>query len=932
MREEVGNMRKRIVSLAVALVLCLSCLAVPALADDPYGPRDSGFYIGMTLYPFDEPSSGDGWSYDGNYTMTLCGIQSTYGESEYGVKADRIQICNPEADFTFEVQEGTENHVGYINIIYGGGTSITESQRKEVTIRGGGTLACKSVQLDDVVLGVERLEVAESISCRSFTLQSGYITASHFSVGRVGTPLNWGMVLGGCIEVDLNNQPSGSVYSSVMRLDGMTKEELKSFAMMFRNREGEPLELDIHENSSYGGYYAFAVGDYVVMGYPPCDHVWGEWEVETPATCGEAGTEVRRCEKCNLQDARDIPATGEHTPNGNTDCAKATYCTVCGAELKAAGAHTWDAGTQTAAPTCTAAGETTYHCVNCDAVRTEPIAALGHQLTYTDDGAQTITETCGRAGCGHTASAALSAQDGVYTGRAVETASVTCGEGWSSGAPEIVYADNVYAGTAEASVTLGEARVSVNFTIAKAPAHTLTLGNLSQYSGSVSPVTWTVDPADETARVRVEYQVDTPASPCTHVHDESCGENGETCAHVHDDACGYAEAGTAWTEELPAAVGSYPVRARLIASDNLELAAEDVYAAGTLTISRRSSGGSSGGSSGSSADKTEITKNPDGSTTETVTASDGTVTETTRYPDGSREVVETEKDGTVTTTITKPDGSRSTTVEEDGRTETAVRLSLTLVEEAAEAGEAAALPMQPVSAGDDAGITVDLPGGRTALVEIPVEDVTPGTVAVLVKDDGTEEILKTTLTTENGVTVTLTDGDTVKIVDNTKTFLDVPAGYWGADAVAFAASRELFNGTSETAFSPDRAMNRAMFVTVLARLEGVDTSAGEPWYAAGQQWAMEYGVSDGSNMERNLTREQLVTMLWRYAGSPAPGTGLEGYTDAGSVSAYARQAMAWAVEQGIVAGTSDTTLTPQGNATRAQVAAILMRYIGVTAR
>ena len=315
-----------------------------------------------------------------------------------------------------------------------------------------------------------------------------------------------------------------------------------------------------------------------------------------------------------------------------------------------------------------------------------------------------------------------------------------------------------------------------------------------------------------------------------------------------------------------------------------------------------------------------------------MTASDGTVTETTRYPDGSREVVETEKDGTVTTTITKPDGSRSTTVEEDGRTETAVRLSLTLVEEAAEAGEAAALPMRPVSAGDDAGITVDLPGGRTALVEIPVEDVTPGTVAVLVKDDGTEEILKTTLTTENGVTVTLTDGDTVKIVDNTKTFLDVPAGYWGADAVAFAASRELFNGTSETAFSPDRAMNRAMFVTVLARLEGVDTSAGEPWYAAGQQWAMEYGISDGSNMERNLTREQLVTMLWRYAGSPAPGTGLEGYTDAGSVSAYARQAMAWAVEQGIVAGTSDTTLTPQGNATRAQVAAILMRYIGVTAR
>ena len=374
----------------------------------------------------------------------------------------------------------------------------------------------------------------------------------------------------------------------------------------------------------------------------------------------------------------------------------------------------------------------------------------------------------------------------------------------------------------------------------------------------------------------------------------------------------------------------------------------------TATFGVQSGGGSTGGGStgsssggSSSGNQTETTTNPDGSTTTTVTNPDGTVTETTQFTDGSKEVVETKKDGTVTTTTTdrtgnkmqiveNPDGSSRTTVTNvDGSgsvTEVSasgrVAAHVTLSEAAAAAGGAVTLPMPdvPVTTRWESAptITVDLSGRHT--VAIPVQNPTSGTVAVLVGEDGTETVLQTSIPTENGVVVTLSDGDTVKIVDNSKTFTDVPAGYWGADAVNFAASRELFGGNSATTFSPDAAMTRAMFVTVLARLEGGDTDTGSTWYEAGQQWAMDHGISDGSNLDQALTREQLATMLYRYAGSPAVSGSLSGYSDGAAVSDWAKTAMIWAVEGGLITGTG-SGLQPQGTATRAQVATILMRFL-----
>ena len=133
------------------------------------------------------------------------------------------------------------------------------------------------------------------------------------------------------------------------------------------------------------------------------------------------------------------------------------------------------------------------------------------------------------------------------------------------------------------------------------------------------------------------------------------------------------------------------------------------------------------------------------------------------------------------------------------------------------------------------------------------------------------------------------------------------------------------NGTDDNQFSPSASTTRGMLMTVLARYAGEDTAGGATWYEKGMNWTKAKGLSDGTNPNANITREQLVTMLYRYAGSPAVNGSLSDFSDAASVSSYAVNAMQWAVANGIVNG-SDGKLNPQNNATRAQVAAILMRF------
>ena len=162
-------------------------------------------------------------------------------------------------------------------------------------------------------------------------------------------------------------------------------------------------------------------------------------------------------------------------------------------------------------------------------------------------------------------------------------------------------------------------------------------------------------------------------------------------------------------------------------------------------------------------------------------------------------------------------------------------------------------------------------------------------------------------------------------------FTDVASGSWYYDGVKYACDNGLMNGTSANAFSPNADTTRSMIVTILARMEGVNTSGGATWYTAGRAWAMENGISDGTNMEGKISREQLAAMLYRYAKlkgyDVSASADISGYADASSVSGWATDAMRWAVSAGLINGRTATTLAPQGNATRAEVASILMRFM-----
>lgn len=179
-------------------------------------------------------------------------------------------------------------------------------------------------------------------------------------------------------------------------------------------------------------------------------------------------------------------------------------------------------------------------------------------------------------------------------------------------------------------------------------------------------------------------------------------------------------------------------------------------------------------------------------------------------------------------------------------------------------------------------------------------------------------------------------------------FTDVPRGTWYYDAVKACTLQGLFNGTSATTFSPTKPMTRAMLVTVLWRMDGekdpqtpvrfADVEIGS-WYEKAVAWASENGIVNGVGKDRfnpngNVTREQMATILYRYAESNGMDVtlraDLSAYPDTEQISDYAKDAMSWAVAAGLINGNKiDETiyLQPKGNATRAQVATILIRYI-----
>ena len=456
-----------------------------------------------------------------------------------------------------------------------------------------------------------------------------------------------------------------------------------------------------------------------------------------------------------------------------------------------------------------------------------------------------------------------------------------------------VQGDAEYADVAEQSLTVSAAKKSV----------TVTALDKSAYTGSTAP-DLSSPKADKNYKVEGLVGADTLSGTVTLTYAQTpdMSKPGKTAINI---------AGT-------------------LSNDNYEI----TYVPGTLTVSDRPSSGGGGSSSdrdtsSSGTVKTETTKNNDGSVTKTETKKDGTVIETTTGKDGSVSKTETRKDGSSVTETKAADGSTGTVkTDKNGQTTAETALSSKAIEDAKKSGEPVKAPVEVKASRDSSTaptVKVELPknSGDTK-VEIPVSNVKPGTVAVLVHADGTEEIVKNSLPTEDGIQITINGGATVKIVDNSKGFIDTQ-DHWAKDAIDFVSARGLVSGMSGTTYAPDASTTRAQLWTILARQNNADLTGGATWYENAQNWAKEKGISDGTNPNGTINRAQMVTMLWRAMGQSAAASGTS-FADVPADSYYA-QAVAWAVENGITAGVGNGRFDPNSTCTRGQIATFLYRYM-----
>ena len=266
-------------------------------------------------------------------------------------------------------------------------------------------------------------------------------------------------------------------------------------------------------------------------------------------------------------------------------------------------------------------------------------------------------------------------------------------------------------------------------------------------------------------------------------------------------------------------------------------------------------------------------------------------------------------------------------------------------------------PVYDIRVETDAGAVVGLKGKATIYLpyELKVGQSAAGVVVYYVDSDGNLVNMKAQydpvkkvahFTTDHLYVYMVAYDESLVKVSPADRYTDVDKTAWYYEAVEYALEKGLFVGTSDTTFSPNTAMSRAMLVTVLWRMEGepavtsanafTDVAA-DVWYAKPVLWANENNIVSGYGSglfgpDDNITREQMAAILNRYADFKGydvsvADNSLAAYTDAGDVFDWALASMEWAVEKKLITGMTTTTLVPQGNATRAQVASILMRYI-----
>ncbi len=313
-------------------------------------------------------------------------------------------------------------------------------------------------------------------------------------------------------------------------------------------------------------------------------------------------------------------------------------------------------------------------------------------------------------------------------------------------------------------------------------------------------------------------------------------------------------------------------------------------------------------------------------------ANDGN-TEVSVLPDGTVVIVTVLADGSVVTTARYRNGVRST-VTEDAKgnlISVIITINSSVSNEAVETGEAVALPIEAIleKYGTDVEMTIVTNCEKDVPVEIPVKDVKPGYVVVIINEDGTQTVVATTKMTENGLSFYCADGAVVKVLNKAMSFSDVNGENWYNDAVAFVSARGIMTGMTTTTFAPTETTTRAQVWTMLARLAGVDTTNTTEgnWYDVARAWAMENGISDGTGANDSITREQMVTMLYRFVGGKGVSKSIADFSDAADASDWAKAALEWAYGMGVMNGNTDGTMNPKGNATRAEMAQFFMNFI-----
>lgn len=231
------------------------------------------------------------------------------------------------------------------------------------------------------------------------------------------------------------------------------------------------------------------------------------------------------------------------------------------------------------------------------------------------------------------------------------------------------------------------------------------------------------------------------------------------------------------------------------------------------------------------------------------------------------------------------------------------------------------------------------------LLTLPCNQFSDSTTMAKVNNDGKLELIKKSIAFDKKIMGFINGSGTIKIIDNPKLFGDVNKNDWYNEAVQFVAARKLFTGTTDMLFSPSEKMTRAMFVTVLYRLENTpdaqvidinfDDVNEESYYSNAVIWAASKqivkGMGNSFSPDNDISREELITMLYRYAKNMGESYNIKNYdinfSDKNNISDWAYEAMSWSIENGIISGKENNILDPKGSSTRAEVAQIIVRFI-----